>query len=163
MPYRCQSRNQGLCASISSCLRFAAERSAGLSGLASGTAKMRSSHSISAMVCSVSMCLNHLVRNAIDQTEAGLVFPERFVHCQSMRQRPQLTPAALANGKEYHMDMSRIRPQCLDTRSDVLLREEPDEEEDNEEDEGNVTDDEGDDDEEDDGGYSVRVCRLCQW
>ena len=31
------------------------------------------------------------------------------------------------------------------------------------EDEGNVTDDEGDDDEEDDGGYSVQVCRLCQW
>ena len=66
--------------------------------------------------------------------------------------------------------MSRIRPQCLDAqgsdrsaRGDVLLREEPDEEEDDEEDEGNVTDDEGDDDEEDDGGYSVRVCRLCQW
>jgi len=66
--------------------------------------------------------------------------------------------------------MSRICPECLDAdcsdgpaRSDVLLREEPDEEEDDEEDEGNVTDDEGDDDEEDDGGYSVRVCRLCQW
>jgi hypothetical protein len=59
--------------------------------------------------------------------------------------------------------MSRIR--CLDrsARSDALLRNEPDEEEDDEEDEGNVTDDEGDDDEEDDGGYSVRVCRLCQW
>lgn len=41
--------------------------------------------------------------------------------------------------------------------------EEPDEEEGDEEDEGNLTDDEGDDDEEDDGGYSVRVCRLCQW
>ena len=66
--------------------------------------------------------------------------------------------------------MSRIRAQSLDAdcsdfsaRSDVLLREEPDEEEDDEEDEGNVTDDEGDDDEEDDGGYSVQVCRLCQW
>ena len=66
--------------------------------------------------------------------------------------------------------MSRICSECLDAdcsdgpaRSDVLLREEPDEEEDDEEDEGNVTDDEGDDDEEDDGGYSVRVCRLCQW
>ena len=66
--------------------------------------------------------------------------------------------------------MSRICPECLDAdcsdgpaRSDVLLREEPDEEEDDEEDEGNVTDDEGDDDEEDDGGYSVWVCRLCQW
>lgn len=41
--------------------------------------------------------------------------------------------------------------------------EEPDEEEGDEEDEGNLTDDEGDDDEEDDGGYSVQVCRLCQW
>ena len=67
-------------------------------------------------------------------------------------------------------DMSRTRPQWLDAnpsdrsaRGDVLLREEPDEEEDDEEDEGNVTDDEGDDDEEDDGGYSVQVCRLCQW
>ncbi len=67
--------------------------------------------------------------------------------------------------------MSRIRPQCLvanasdhSARAHVLLREEPDEEEDDEEDEGNVTDDEGDDDdEEDDGGYSVQVCRLCQW
>ena len=66
--------------------------------------------------------------------------------------------------------MSRIRTQCLDenpsdhsAQTDVLLREEPDEEEDDEEDEGNVTDDEGDDDEEDNGGYSVQVCRLCQW
>ena len=66
--------------------------------------------------------------------------------------------------------MSRIRPPCLDAdcsdrpaRAELLLREEPDEEEDEEGDEGNVTDDEGDDDEEDDGGYSVRVCRLCQW
>ena len=89
---------------------------------------------------------------------------------QSIRQRPQLTPAAIANGTAYHVDMNRIRPQCLDAycslrsaRSDVLLREEPDEEEDDKEDGGNVPDDEGEDDEEDDGGYSVRVCRLCQW
>jgi hypothetical protein len=69
------------------------------------------------------------------------------------------------------VDMTRIRPQCLDSdcsdrsarSADVLLREESDEEEEDEEDEGNVTDDEGDDDEEDDGGYSVRVCGLCQW
>jgi hypothetical protein len=58
MPYRCQSRNHGLCACISSCLRFAAETSLGLSGLVSGTAMMRSSHSISAMVCSASICHN---------------------------------------------------------------------------------------------------------
>jgi hypothetical protein len=78
-----------------------------------------------------------------------------------MRQRPQLPRAPLANtGTEYHVDMSRIRPQRLDAdcsdrpaRSDALLREEPDEE----------TDDEGDDDEEDGGGDSVQVCRLCQW
>ena len=55
MPYRCQSRNHGLCASISSCLRFTAQRSLALSGLVSGTAKMRSSRSISAMVCSASI------------------------------------------------------------------------------------------------------------
>jgi hypothetical protein len=68
--------------------------------------------------------------------------------------------------------MTRIRPQCRDAdssdrspRSDILLREEPYEEEDDEEDEGDGTHDEGDDDydEEDGGGYSVRVCRLCQW
>jgi hypothetical protein len=54
-PYRCQSRNHGLLAFFSSCLRFAAETSVGLSGLVSGTVKMRSSHSISAMVCSMSI------------------------------------------------------------------------------------------------------------
>jgi hypothetical protein len=61
--------------------------------------------------------------------------------------------------------MSRIRSQYPDARpyDRVRFREEPNEEEDDEEDEGNVTDDAGDDDEEDDGGYSVRVCRLCQW
>jgi hypothetical protein len=63
-------------------------------------------------------------------------------------------------GTEYPVDMSRIRRRCFDpdysdrsARADILLLEEPDEEE----------DDEGDDDEEDDGGYTVRVCRLCQW
>jgi hypothetical protein len=71
-PYRCQSRNQGLCASKSSCLRFTAKRSLALSGLVSGTAKMRSSHSISAMVCSVSMCLNHLVRSASGSNGSGI-------------------------------------------------------------------------------------------
>ena len=87
--------------------------------------------------------------------------------CASARnEHPLLSPT----GTEYHVDMTRIRPKCLDAdcsdrsaRSDVLLREEPDEEEDDEEDEGNVTDDEGDDDEEDDGGYSVQVYRLRQW
>jgi len=66
--------------------------------------------------------------------------------------------------------MSKFRPEKPDLENtdrsvttDVLLREELDEEEDEEEDEGNVTDDEGDDDEEYDGGYSVQVCRLCQW
>jgi len=85
------------------------------------------------------------------------------VLCQSVRQHPLLLPT----GTEYHVDMSRIRPQCSDaeysdrsTRADVLLRKEPDEEEDEEEDEGNGTDEEGDDDEEDGEGYSVRVYRV---
>jgi hypothetical protein len=61
-------------------------------------------------------------------------------------------------GTEYHVDMSRIFPQCLDenlsdrsAQADVLLRQEPDEEED-EEDEGDRK--EGDDDEDTDDGYS---------
>src|ERR1700735_54070 len=101
------------------------------------------------------------------QTETRLVFFHRFVHCQSMRRRPQRTRAALAGGTEYHVDIGRIRPQRLDAgysdrsaRSDVLLRQEPDEEEDDEEEDGNVTDDEGDDEEEDGGGYSMQVCHL---
>ena len=57
-PYRCQSRNHGLCAFRSSWRRFAAETSLGLSGLRSGSAKTRSSHSISEMVCSGSIHLN---------------------------------------------------------------------------------------------------------
>jgi hypothetical protein len=55
MPYRCHSRNQGLLDCCSSCRRFAAARSLRLSGLVSRTAKMRSSDSISAMVCSASI------------------------------------------------------------------------------------------------------------
>ena len=104
------------------------------------------------------------------QTEGSLVFRERIVLGQSIRQRPQLTPAALANGHRVPCGHEQNTPTMPRRRlfgplgaSDVLLREEPDEEEDDQEDEGNVTDDEGDDDEEDDGGYSVRVCRLCQW
>src|SRR5215472_11847974 len=54
-PYRRQIRNQGLWASLLSCCRFAAARSLALSGLVSGTAKTRSNHSISAIVCSASM------------------------------------------------------------------------------------------------------------
>ena len=38
--YRCQSRNHGLCAFISSCLRFAAEMSLALSGLMSGASNI---------------------------------------------------------------------------------------------------------------------------
>ena len=57
-PYRCHSRNHGLLACISSCRRFAAERSLGLSGRVSGTAKVRSSHSMSAMICSVSISIS---------------------------------------------------------------------------------------------------------
>ncbi len=99
-----------------------------------------------------------------------MLFPERFVRCQSMRQGAQLTPAVLVNGHRVPCGPEKNMPttprrRLFDRlpRSDVLLREEPDEEEDDEEADGNVTDDEGDDDEEDDGGYSVRVCRLCQW
>ena len=62
-----------------------------------------------------------------------------------------------------HLERADSDPSDRSEVVDVLLRQEPDEEEDEEEDEGNVTDDEGDDEEEDDGGYSVRVCRLCQW
>jgi hypothetical protein len=57
MPYRCHSRNHGLFASISSCLRLAAERSLKLIGRVSGTAKMRSRYKISAMVRSMFMPL----------------------------------------------------------------------------------------------------------
>jgi len=56
------------------------------------------------------------------------------------------------------VDMSRIRPQCLDAdcsdrsvATDVLLRQEPDEEEDEEEDEGDRKED---DEDEDTDGYS---------
>jgi hypothetical protein len=61
--------------------------------------------------------------------------------------------------EEYHVDMSRIRSQCLDAdcsdrsaRSDGLLRQEHGEEEDEEEDEGDRKED--DEDEDTDDGYS---------
>jgi hypothetical protein len=72
MPYRCQSRNHGLLASFSSCRRFAAERSLALRGLVSGAAKMRSSDSISAIVCSASIRLYHLVRTRNRSNESGI-------------------------------------------------------------------------------------------
>ena len=71
-PYRCQSRNHGLLACFSSCRRFAAERSLALRGLVSGTAKMRSNDSISAIVCSVSILLHHLVRTHNRSNESGI-------------------------------------------------------------------------------------------
>jgi hypothetical protein len=55
IPYCCQKRNHGLCASILSCLRFAAAMSLALSGLVSGFPKICSSRSISAAVCSASI------------------------------------------------------------------------------------------------------------
>ena len=62
IPYCCHNRNHGLCASVSSCLRLAAEMSFSRSGRLSGTAKTRSSHSMSAMVCSASMRDHHGAR-----------------------------------------------------------------------------------------------------
>jgi|SRR5208282_1080006 hypothetical protein len=55
---------------MSSCLRFTAERSFALSGLPSGSTKMRSRHSISAIVCSAS------IRHNIQQ-KGGEVNSER--------------------------------------------------------------------------------------
>jgi len=172
-PKCCQSRNQGLCASISSCLRLAAEMSLALSGLISGASYISCSCSISSMMRSMSMRLTHLVRSANGSNRSGMCLScpvGTFASpCASTRNEH---PLLLPTGTEYHVDMTRIRPQCRDAdssdrsaRSDILLREEPYEEEDDEEDEGDVTHDEGDDDddEEDGGGYSVRACRLCQW
>jgi hypothetical protein len=48
------------CGRASSCCRFAAERSPALSGLVSGTEKVRSSRSISAMICSASIPSHYL-------------------------------------------------------------------------------------------------------
>ena len=77
-PYCCQRRNHGLCASILSCLRFAAARSLGLSGLVSGSAKMRSRHSISAIVCSASIPSQYPPWRSNRQTERHLhVAPAR--------------------------------------------------------------------------------------
>ena len=75
-----------------------------------------------------------------------------------MRERPQLTPAALANGHRVPCGHEQNMPTMPRRRvfgslgtSDVFLREEPDEE-DEEEDEGDGKDDNDDDDNDD--GYS---------
>ena len=60
----------------SACLRFAAETSLGLSGLVSGAVKMRSNRSISAMVCSTSIRVNHPVGNGNRSNGRALVFPD---------------------------------------------------------------------------------------
>jgi hypothetical protein len=71
MPYRCQSWNQGLCASISSCLRLAAEMSLALSGLISGASYISCSCSISPMMRSTSMRHNHLRKGLEGSTCTG--------------------------------------------------------------------------------------------
>jgi hypothetical protein len=57
-PKCCQSRNHGLWANASSCLRFAAEMSLALSGLMSGASNISCSCSMSLMMRSTSMRLN---------------------------------------------------------------------------------------------------------
>ncbi len=66
--------------------------------------------------------------------------------------------ASGANCRGVPLDMSRIRPEFLDSEgfdsftADALLRQEPNEEEDEEEDEGDGREDADDDDKDD--GYS---------
>ncbi len=55
MPYLCHSRNHGLWANVSSCLRFAAEMSLALSGLMSGASNISCSCSMSSMMRSTSI------------------------------------------------------------------------------------------------------------
>jgi len=54
-PYCCHSRNHGLCAIVSSCLRFAAEMSLALNGLVSGASNISSICSISSIMRSTSI------------------------------------------------------------------------------------------------------------
>ena len=107
-PYRCQIRNQGLCASISSCLRFAAERSLRLSGLVSCTAKMRSRNSISAIVCSVSISVSLSSMNVAFVKRGGI-----RMSCvrASERPTPDLHKQQQTSGV-LHLDMPRPRILC---------------------------------------------------
>jgi hypothetical protein len=52
---------------------------------------MRSSHSISAMVLSASIVSIIQYEAEFSQTETALVVPDRFVRCQSIRQRQPAT------------------------------------------------------------------------
>jgi len=96
----------------------------------SGTAKMRSKRSISAMVCSASILL-------IIQHELGM--------------------GQTARTRGVPLSMSRMQPEFLDAdpssrsrAADVLVREEQEDEEDEEDDRK----EEDDEDKEDDEGYS---------
>jgi len=71
-PYRCHNRNHGLCTSKSSCRRFAAERSLGLSGLISGASNISSSCSMSSIVRSMSIRHNIQHGRGNRQTERHL-------------------------------------------------------------------------------------------
>jgi len=61
-PYRCKILNDGLCESISSCLRLSAKMSPALSGLISGASNISCSYSISSMMCSTSMPSQYLTK-----------------------------------------------------------------------------------------------------
>jgi hypothetical protein len=91
IPYRCQSRNQGLCASSSSCLLFAAERSLGSTVWSPAQRKCvlatRSRRwSVQRPLPISNRKVGRSIRAASPKTVAV-----RFVRCQLIRPRPPAT------------------------------------------------------------------------
>src|ERR1700758_776209 len=72
MPYLCHSRNHGLWANVSSCLRFAAEMSLALSGLMSGASNISCSCSMSSIMRSTSIPSQYLTERRGGQSVCHL-------------------------------------------------------------------------------------------
>ena len=125
----------------------------------SGASNISCSCSISSMMRSTSMGLNHLVESGSRSIGSHILLFSEFQSSSVNVPGPATHPLLLPTGAEYHVGMSRVCPQCLGANSsyrlaqdDVLLREEPNEEEDEEEEEDDRKED--DEDEGTDDGYS---------
>jgi hypothetical protein len=72
MPYLCHSRNHGLWANVSSCLRFAAEMSLAQIGLMSGASNISCSCSMSSIMRSTSIPSQYLTERRVRSIRNGI-------------------------------------------------------------------------------------------
>jgi hypothetical protein len=119
-PKSCHRRNHGLCASISSCRRFAAEMSLALSGLISGASNISCSCSMSSMMRSTSIRLNIQHERGNRQTERTAKTPKTAVCPRIIPRIGQFgTVSELKPSHTLHDSLRKLR-QSMDIHMNVV-------------------------------------------